>query len=100
METKTREQELFEHIHRGNDAKQLLENPLLKDAFISVRESIHQKWSESPARDTEGREKLWQMLSLLKMLENHIKGFIETGEQSDIIMKDESKRRKLFSNPF
>lgn len=96
MSDKTREQQHFEAIHRGNEARQLLENTMLIAAFKSVKDTLHEQWAKSPARDAEGREKLFQMLGLLKMVENHIRSHIETGEQADIVFKDEQARRKIF----
>lgn len=91
-----REKQLFEEMQRGNEARQLLEHPYLSGAFKSVRETIHEKWAESPVRDSEGREKLFQMLALLKMVENQIRGHIETGQQAEIVLNDEKQRKRFF----
>ena len=65
---------------RGHEAAQLLENPLLREAFDTQRERIQREWEDSPARDTEGRERLWLMLKLLGAVEGHLKTVMETGK--------------------
>lgn len=85
----------YEQINRGNAAKELLENPLLVEAFTAISDKLHKQWADSPARDFEGREKLWQMLSLLKMLEGHIKKHITDGKTAEILLEEEKKRKLL-----
>ena len=42
---------------RGQQAKELLENPIFKEAVQKVSEELDLEWISSPVRDTEGREK-------------------------------------------
>ena len=72
--------DLETEARRGQEAAQLLEHPLLREAFDTQRERIQREWQESPARDTEGRERLWLMLKLLGAVEGHLKTVMETGK--------------------
>ena len=45
---------------RGHLSKEILENPLVKEAFAVIEESIHEQWQEAPHSDM--REELWYTL--------------------------------------
>lgn len=66
-------------IRRGRDAAQLLAHPMLVEAFQDIETEIVSKWQSSPARDAEGREKLWMMLQLLRRVKAHLSSHVETG---------------------
>ena len=66
--------------HRGEEARRLLEHPLLVEAFEVLEQEITERWSNSPARDAEGREKLWMTLKLLHRLHAQITSVAETGQ--------------------
>lgn len=71
--------EIEERIYHADRAREVLDNEQFQMAFDKIKNEVLQQWEESPARDTEGREKLWLMLSLLKKLEATLKTTIETG---------------------
>lgn len=71
--------ELHAQVERATRAREVLDNELYKGAFVAIRQMIIDEWQKSPARDEEGRERLYLMQSLLKMLENHLRSHIETG---------------------
>lgn len=60
----------------GEDARILLENPLLRGAFAGVRENLVQAIEDNPVKNELQRDKLMLSLQLLRsvrdMLENHI----------------------------
>lgn len=65
---------------RGEEARQLLEHPLLAEAFALVEQNITQAWQDSPARDHEGRESLWLQLKLLRKVRGELETVVETGK--------------------
>ncbi len=71
-------------VRRGNQARELIEHPMMVEALTTIRNSINEQWESSPARDTEGREKLWVMLKLLGNLEGHMREILETGKLAQI----------------
>lgn len=72
--------ELSEQIYNSNRAKEVLENEAYIKAFADIEQEFIEAWKTSPARDEAGREKLWQLLSLLHKLKSHIKTTMETGK--------------------
>lgn len=71
---------LEERIYNGDRAKEILDNEVFQQVFTDLNMEITEQWKKSPARDEEGREKLWLMLSLLNKLETMVKTTLDTGK--------------------
>ena len=69
-----------EEGRRGEEARQLLSHPLLSEAFEVIEKEVTQAWQNSPARDVEGREKLWLQLKMLHRLRGQLETVMETGK--------------------
>lgn len=74
-----------DRINLGNRAKEVVENEAYIAAFDAIRKEIDEQWKSSPARDVEGRERLWLMQALLKKLELALQSTMDSGK---IAMKD------------
>lgn len=74
-------------ILRGDEAVRLLSNPLLQEAFEVIRQEIHDTWQKSPARDAEGREKLWLMGQMLGRVETHLSSVVNTGKLASATLR-------------
>lgn len=79
IETKPLQQRIYE----GARAREVLENEAFKQAFADLKSEIVDQWKSSPARDAEGREKLWLMLSLANKLELILTGAMDTGKLAE-----------------
>ncbi len=66
--------------HNGARAQEVLENEAFQQAFSDIENEIREKWANSPARDSEGREKLWMYLSMLKKVKAQLETTLETGK--------------------
>lgn len=81
-----------EAARRGEEARQLLEHPLLAEAFQTIRDEVTEQWQSSPARDVEGREKLWLTLRLLNRLEGQLQSVVETGKVARATLLQRAKQ--------
>lgn len=81
-----------EAARRGEEARQLLEHPLLAEAFQTIRNEVTEQWQSSPARDVEGREKLWLTLRLLNRLEGQLQSAVETGKVARATLLQRAKQ--------
>lgn len=92
----TPEEELArrEERSRGDRARELLADPLLVEAFDVLSRRFVDEWLASPARDVEGREKLWQLQRLLGSLRAHLGQVVETGRLASLQL-DQARRRPL-----
>lgn len=87
---------LEDEVDAGRQAEYLLEHPIYLQAMSTLRHEITQQWSSSPARDAEGRERLWVMLKLLDRIQGHITSVAETGKMAKKQIADIEERRRLF----
>jgi hypothetical protein len=82
-------------ISRGQQAAELLEHPLLAEAFSMLKGQYQSAWESSPARDAQGREELWRLLKSLNAVEGHLKTVVETGKLARIQVEQDSKIKSL-----
>lgn len=67
-------------IFRGEQAARLLSDELLLDAFATIEREYTDQWLQSPARDTDGRERLFLMVKTLHRLKLELQCVLETGQ--------------------
>lgn len=75
---------LEQRLAQGDRAREVLENEAFLAAFEATEKEIIDQWTNSPARDAEGREKLWAYLSLLRKVRSHLTTTLETGKLARI----------------
>lgn len=79
---------------RGVNARLLLETPLLVEAFETTKDEYVKAWRDAPARDTEGRERLWMMVKLLDKVKAHLETVMSGGQLAERELTDLQERRK------
>ena len=67
-------------MKRGAQAEELLAHPLLAEALSAFETEIVEQWKNSPARDQDGRERLWSMLQANRRFQQHLQTHMETGK--------------------
>lgn len=88
MEAPQIDHKLLAEQERGRQAAELLEHPLMKEAFSTIRQEFTQAWQNSPARDQEAREKLWQLLKLTDRLESFLTETVTTGKMATMQIEE------------
>jgi hypothetical protein len=76
--------ELENRINRGSRAKEVIENEIYQEAFEALEQEILTQWGESPARDQEGREKLYLMLGITRRVKGILQTVMETGKLAEV----------------
>ncbi len=61
-------------------AKNVLDNPVSQDAIKQIKQELYGEFLNSPARDSEGREKIYLMGKMFDLLLVNIKSVMETGK--------------------
>jgi len=80
---------LREDIEHGDEARRLLENPLLQTAFEQVRQALLNQIERCPIRDTEGAEKLRLELKLLRDLRANLEQAINDGKLAEFRLQEQ-----------
>jgi hypothetical protein len=72
---------------RVGRAKSLLDDPLLAEAFVVLKEDLMNSWAHSGSTDLEARESIWLAMRLLDRIHSHISSIVETGHMAEIMDK-------------
>lgn len=80
--------DLEDESARGEHAARLLSDPLLVEAFETIAERYEAAWKTSPARDVEGRERLWLMRKCLDQVRGHLTSTVETGQMASVQLEE------------
>tara|TARA_R100000353_G_scaffold82485_1_gene61844 strand:- start:1740 stop:1979 length:240 start_codon:yes stop_codon:yes gene_type:complete len=65
---------------RAELAKSVLENPVFDEAVNKIKNDLYAEFQNSPARDSEGREKIYLMGKMFDLLLVHLRSVMETGK--------------------
>lgn len=64
---------------KGSEAKDLLENPILVEAFDVLEAEYLKAWRQSKPADEEERERLWLAVGILDEIKRHLRVVVENG---------------------
>ena len=86
-----------QNIYRANRAKEVLENEIFVEACEAIEQELIEQWKNSPARDSDGREKIWSYQCLLKKVRTHLISTMESGKlaEMELIHKQTLKEKYL-----
>ena len=68
-----------EELRRADEAKRLLDNPLFKEAFKTIREELIKHLLNTRIAEELERDRLYITIKALDLVEQHIKSVLETG---------------------
>ena len=82
--------------HRGVRAAELLSNELLQNTFQELETTYLDAWKATKARDTDARERLWQAIQILGIVQENLKQHVRNGRLAadDLRRLSEEAKRK------
>ncbi len=82
--------------HRGIRAAELLENSLLQETFQYLEVEYLKAWRSTKVRETDSRERLWQAIQILGIIQEHLKHHVTNGRiaAEDLRRLSEESKRK------
>ena len=92
------EGKLNQEITQANKAKQLFEEPILKESFEKLKKLYSESLFNTGANETEAREKLWLAYNIVTKVERNLLEIIDTGKLASKQMEDyrNSIKKKKF----
>ncbi len=91
---KDQEGKLQKEVSQANKAKQLFENPLLKESFDKLKKLYADSLFNTGAKETETREKLWLAYNVVGKVEQNLLEMIDTGKLANKQLEDFRKSIK------
>ena len=85
---------LNQEVSQANKAKQLFENPLLKESFDKLKKLYSESLFNTGAKETETREKLWLAYNVVGKVEQNLLEIIDTGKLASKQLEDFRKSIK------
>jgi uncharacterized membrane protein YccC len=76
----------------GARAREVLENEAFTSAFEQIEKELIEQWKNSPARDQEGREKLWVYLSMLRKVKSTLEQTMQSGKLANLEIEHAKKK--------
>jgi len=89
---------LNQELSQANKAKQLFDNPLLKESFDKLRELYSNSLFNTGAKEHETREKLWLAYQMVGKVEQNLIEMIDTGKLASKQLEDfrnQTKNKKF-----
>lgn len=78
--TGERAQQLEQEIARSREAEHIISTPIFAESMKRMKQEIIDKWAACPARDTAGREWLWQHYQVAIKFEESFTEVMNTGK--------------------
>ncbi|WP_343577948.1 hypothetical protein [Pseudomonas sp.] len=78
---------LEKQLYDANRAREVLENEVFIQVWADVEQELTKAWQESPARDVEGREKIFLTLQMLRKLHKAIQTTLDSGKLAEAELK-------------
>jgi hypothetical protein len=75
-----RQSKTDDEIARSREAQQVINTPIYAESMAKLKQGIIDKWAACPARDTEGREWLWQHYQVALKFEETLSEVLNTGK--------------------
>jgi len=91
---KDQEGKLQKELTQANKAKQLFDNPLLKESFEKLKKLYADSLFNTGAKETETREKLWLAYNVVGKVEQNLLEIIDTGKLASKQLEDFRKSIK------
>lgn len=91
--------DLHTDASRGARAERLLSDELLQEAFSELTEAYTEAWRDTNYKDTDGRERLWQALQIVRKVKSHLEAVVNSGKVAQRELDEIQRlgeRKKLF----
>jgi predicted O-linked N-acetylglucosamine transferase (SPINDLY family) len=79
---------LNQELNQANKAKQLFQDPLLKESFDKLRNLYSQSLFNTGALEADAREKLWLAYNVINKVEQNLLEMIDTGKLASKQLED------------
>jgi hypothetical protein len=84
---------------RGAQAERLVNDPLLSAAFADLKKTYIEAWECSKVRDSESRERLWQAVQIVGLVQSQLASWLADGRvaKTEIDQLERlGERKKIF----
>ena len=80
--------ELRRSVERAEQAKRLIEDPVLSEAFAAVRQACLDEWQNTHGHESERREQFWHRLKAVDLVWDALKAMLRDGTRASARLKE------------
>ena len=84
-------------INRADQARRIIDDPMVKEAFAAIEAGIVEAWKDVPLRDVEGREHLHRLLQAKRKFEQVFEAHIQNGAIAANDLRAEEERKSIMT---
>lgn len=84
--------DLEQRKNRGEKAKRILEDEIVKDAFSKIEQNIIDKWREAKTTDFESQQHCKMMLTVFENFRAHFQAVINDGKIAEDKLSEKLKK--------
>ena len=81
---------------RAEQAKRLLNDPLMAGALQDIKDTLIDQWRRTPVKDADLRERVWGIYGAASKFEELLRSYINTGKFAESVLAQEEQARSLF----
>lgn len=90
--------DLHKELHRGEQAKRIIEDPMVREALDLIRDNLIGAWKKSKVADKEVREEAYRMLHALEEFERYFLTVMQTGKLAEHQLSTIEKAKQKVAN--
>lgn len=88
---------LRDDIYRAQNARDLLENELLKEAFQTLQDDYLRVWQHTKSAEAEARETIFKAWHVVGKVQEHLNRVLENGKLAQKELDDLIQKKRIFS---
>ena len=77
---------------RGNQAQQVLENPVYQEAYTALRADIFEKFQKTKFKERDERDELWRKLQVVDYIEKRLRQTMQDGKIAEMTLAQKGKK--------
>lgn len=84
---------LKDERYRGNQAQQVFDNPVFRDACLQIRARYIEAWQKAPLTDKDGQHYIRVLLAAHDSIVSHLEQTMKTGQMAEISLRKNPFRK-------
>jgi len=81
-----------QELVRGQQANDVLNNPIYQEAFVMIRASLMQQFEKTKFKQIDERNEIWRKMQTVEWVEKHLKQVMQSGTVAEATLAQRGKQ--------
>jgi len=77
---------------RGNQAAEVLNNPIYQEAFVAIRARLMSEFQNTKFRQSKQRDEIWRQMQTVEQVQKHLEKVMQSGRISEATIVQRGKK--------